>query len=115
MSKSKLIPQLFKTHDRYSEHDRPEVGDRCFFSHALRLLGEEFVPMEKTLLRQSTQCVVVKNHPHVIEVVFDGSDQTDLVSPEFLIRRELTIFGKRFFHDTKDKMSAQTKRLFIGA
>lgn len=90
--------KIFKQSSRYSEIDRPALHERCFFSHALALTRNEFIPFarnfERSEIHQNAICEVKKHHPHVIEVLFDGASQTDFVSPEFLLSIELTPFGE---------------------
>ena len=113
------MPKIFKSSKRYSGEDRPEIGETCFFSHAEQLiLTDEFVPKTKSFLRgwikQNATVKIVRNLDRIVEVLFSGSSKTDLVSPEFLISRELTSFGRVFFDQNKAKMSAQTRKYFLG-
>lgn len=102
---------IFKQSSRYSEIDRPALQEQCFFSHALSLTRTEFVPFAKIFdrkeLHQNALCVVKRNMPHVCEVLFNDSLQTDLVSPEFLTSIELTSFGKELV-DAVGIQAAQT-------
>ena len=115
---SPTMPRIFKSTSRYSDLSRPEIGERCFFSHGYALIRGEFVEKSKTFIhewiKQNAIVVVKRNGEHVVEVLFDGADETDLVSPEFLMRTELTEFGRAFFNENKRGMSARVKRFFIG-
>ena len=94
----KTLPHIFKQSLRYSETHRPSVGSRCFFSHAYKLLQDEFVPkarlFDRPELRQGALVSVLKNRSHIVEVMFDGATTKDFVSPEFLLSMDLTSFGK---------------------
>lgn len=76
--------------NRYSEKKRPAVGLICAFSRGMQLTPSIFVPEiskgeRSCCIPQNTLCEVKENREHVIKVSRIGSDQTDLVSPEFLI------------------------------
>lgn len=101
------IPKIFKETDRCSREKMPGIGQRCMFSHALRLLRNEFVPQERPFRRdgihQGAQCKVlgfIFPDPSVVVVRFDCSDQDDLVSPEFLIPLKLTTFGEMLLNSS---------------
>lgn len=112
------MPLLFKDRqtDRYSESKRPVEGERCFFSHALCLIQGEFVERKKEFvfewIKQNAVVRVIGNTMHLVEVMFDGASESDLVSPEFLKRVELTEFGQVFFDQTR--MSPETRKYFVG-
>lgn len=110
------MPHIFESSTRYSAATRPAIGEICFFSHAEMLISNEFVPKTKAFLheriKQNASVKVVRNLDRITEVLFDGAVVTDLVSPEFLISRSLTNFGKAFFHQNKSTMSAQTRKFF---
>ena len=112
------LPKIFKNTSRYSDATRPAIGESCFFSHAITLLKDELVPKTKHFLhewiKQDSIVKIKRNLDHTVEVRFTNSDQTDLVSPEFLIRRELTAFGQAFFDQNKKLMAPQVRKLFIG-
>ena len=112
------LPKIFKNTERYSDATRPTIGETCFFSHAIILLKDELVPKTKPFLhehiKQDSTVKIKRNLDHIVEVMFLNSDQTDLVSPEFLLKRELTAFGQAFFDQNKEKMQPQVKKFFIG-
>ena len=95
------LPSLFKEPKRFSAERRPKAGSTVVYSHAFQLLLSEFVPETKDIGREEVfngaEVKVIENRPNVIEVLFDGAKQTDLVSPEFLTTGELTTAGALIF------------------
>ena len=111
------LPKLFKSSSRYSVGTKPSIGELCFFSNAITLFRDELVPKTKTSylhpwIKQNAVVKIIRNLDYITEVRFADSDQTDLVSPEFLISRELTAFGQAFFDQTK--VAAHVKKYFLG-
>lgn len=106
---------IFKQPHRYSESDRPAPGERCFFSHALRLTSTEYVSFPRSFERkelfQNAFVTVQKNRPHLVEALFDGADASDLISPEFLLSMELTAFG----HELVDAVGMPAATSLSGA
>ena len=104
------LKSIYKKKDRYSGWpDVPPINQRCMFSHALQLTEDEFVPQPKLFVRdeihQGARCNVVGYIEHIPLVRFDGSDREDMVSPEFLIPLELTIFGRELLKASPDLVS----------
>jgi hypothetical protein len=114
-TKMNVLPSIFKNQVRFSERYRPEIGLTVVFSHAIQLSLFEFFPEMKDFNRadvfNGAKAMVVQNWPHVIEVKFEGADETDLVSPEFLTTGELTAFGEQLF---ESNLPPETRKLIIG-
>lgn len=95
------LPLLLKPPSRFSAEKRPRVGSTAVYSHAFQLLLSEFVPETKDIGRDEVyngaEVEIISNRPNVVEVLFNGAKQTDLVSPEFLTTGELTAAGKKIF------------------
>lgn len=97
----KALPSIYKKSYRCSGVNELLIGERCMFSFALQLTRDEFVPHKKLWEReeiyQGARCVVIERLDHVVRVRFKHSNQSDLVSPEFLILLEMTSFGEELF------------------
>lgn len=113
---SPSMPKIWKMNKRYSDDDRPLTGERCIFSHCVRLIPGEFVVKAKAFLRDWIEngktCRVVRNAQSFVEVQFEGASETDYVSPMFLLKRELTAFGRAFFEQNADKMAPRIRKYF---
>jgi len=98
MPNPSILPLIYKQAGRYSVSKRPAPGERCIFSHATILTTAISCSQSKAFDReeiyQNAFVTVVRNRPHLIEATFDGAKHTDLISPEFLIKAELTKFGE---------------------
>ena len=115
---SPTMPRIYKSSSRYSDEKRPSMGEKCLFLHGLCLIPGEFVSRGKEFVRewisQGALVRVLRNKDHLVEVMFPGALDSDLVSPDFLMKAELTAFGKAFFSQHFDEMSPQVRKLFIG-
>ena len=109
------LPTLLKTPTRFSEERRPPVGSTVIFSHAFQLLLTDFVPEAKDFNRDEiyngAEAKVIENKKNIVEVLFNGSEQTDLVSPEFLTTGELTAAGEKLFQHKG--MSAELRKCLL--
>ena len=115
---SPSMPKIFRSIKRYSDVDRPDVGDTCFFSHAMKLIPGEFVKRSKAFLhewiKQDALVTVIRNAASFTEVRFVDAPQTDYVCSDFLMKVELTAFGQAFFDQHANKMSPRIRKFFTG-
>ncbi len=90
--------RLFKL-TRLSETNRPVRNEKCFFSPVTRLVTSIYNNDNRKLLRdymrELNTCTIIKNMDRCELVHFSNAKQTDIVSTEFLLRFELTTFGKQ--------------------
>ncbi len=109
------LPSLFKEPKRFSAEQRPKIGSTVVYSHALQLLLSEFVPEAKDIGRSEiyngAEAKVIENRPNITEVMFNGANQTDFVSPEFLTTGELTNAGELVFEHPG--LLVETRKLLL--
>ena len=114
---SPAMPMIWRTNKRYSDVRRPAREERCIFSHAELLIPGEFVEKARAFCRDwienGKQCVVLRNASSFVEVMFDGASESDYVPAEFLMKRELTAFGRAFFDRHVGEMSPRIRKYFL--
>ena len=96
------LPRIHKTSERYSEQNRPKVGQVCIFSPAKKLIPGMYSQINRVFydehIKKNKLCVVKRlTKKNLCEVQFDHMKDPVLVSPVFLMKRELTTFGKKLF------------------
>ena len=87
---------------RLSENKRPDIGEKCFFSPVVRLVEGVFIDDNRLLidsLKHNDICTVIKHGDKVEHVAF--KTKKHIVSSEFLLRFELTSFGKAILGEQK--------------
>lgn len=88
--------KMFKL-TRLSETNRPDINEQCFFSPSIYLGCNTYIidnrKMLKSYLRENNICTVIKHGDKVEIVIFNNQKDTDIVSADFLLRKELTNFG----------------------
>ena len=93
--------QLIKL-TRLSHKNRPNINEKLFFSPVIRLIDGVFIDDNRTLLqdymKHNNVCTCVKHGDYTEHVRFSNQKQTDIVSPEFLLRMELTKQGKQLLN-----------------
>ena len=101
-------PKLHNT-KRLSLCNRPDIGEVCIFNPAVHLIDNIYANGNRTLLKpymtQMSKCTVIKHGDYTEYVQFNNTSDTDIVSPEFLLRRKLTAFGKTLQNAYKLKVS----------
>lgn len=101
--------KLTKNEYRYSGTHKPKIGSECILSIAKQLTINIYKEVERVLvpfqLKGGLKCVILKNHKHLTEVQFAHRACTDLVSPSFLISRELTVKGLRALEAIRNILS----------
>lgn len=103
--------EIFKNGERFGIKNLPTVGQRCFYMPGLFLAPNIFIPNYQKCIKPyiniCSQCIVErvpKNSSkkpklrNVVEVKFLNQNETDIVSPEFLVSFELTKEGKELFN-----------------
>ena len=109
------LPSLLKQPMRFSERHRPTVVSIVVYSHAIQLLLSEFVPETQDIGRDEVfngaEVEVIRNSEHIVEVLFNGAKQTDLVSPEFLTTGELTKAGELILQHKG--LLVETRKMFL--
>jgi len=94
------ILAIFKNTERFSQAKMPKPGQKCFYCPGHWLVPDVFVPEYRTCvkpyIRPFAICEVVEPHKdkHLVYVRFGSQQETDLVSPDFLIPVVLTDRGK---------------------
>lgn len=108
--------KLTKNTVRFSKLIRPEVGTTVDFSPVVILCKNTFTADTREFLCdymiEGAKCKVIKNTEETVTVEFDDAPQTedkatfirDLVSPEFLIKRDLTDEAIKMLNELKRKM-----------
>ena len=104
--------KLTTNETRYSQGKRPVKGQTVVFLPAHKLTDNffelynpsspKFIPPH---IKIGTDCVVVSNSKFLTEVQFKGQEQTDLVSPEFLVKRYLTQAAKDAMEYLRSKVN----------
>lgn len=93
--------KLTKNEKRFSESDRPSIGSIVEFLPLIFLSLTEGIPDKRTFINsyivRGARCKVVENTKHLTTVRFlkNQSNETDVVSPSFLVSRELTELGEK--------------------
>ncbi len=103
--------EIFKNGERFGAKNLPSIGQRCFYMPGTFLAPNVFVPNYwkciKSYIKISSQCIVERvpkdgrGKPklrNVVEVRFLNQNDTDIVSPDFLVSVELTAEGKELFN-----------------
>ncbi len=94
---------IFKEPTRYSQNHRPKLQTRLLFSPVKRIVDGVYKidnrQMIRDHLKENSICTVIKNNKNTVLVQFPEQNDTDLVSPEFLITIELTKQGKIILGD----------------
>lgn len=105
------VIQIFKSGERFGIKNLPAIGQRCFYMPGLFLAPNVFVPnylkCAKPYIKICSQCIVERvpkddsKKPklrNVVEVRFLNQNDTDIVSPDFLVSVELTAEGIELFN-----------------
>ena len=80
---------------RLSENDRPDIGEKCFLSPVVQLIDGVYIEDNRTLLdnlKHNDICTITKHGDRVAHAII--KDKKYIVSYDFLLRFELTSFGK---------------------
>ncbi len=99
--------EIFKNGERFNIKHLPEIGQQCFYMPGIYLVPSLFIPDYRTCIKSyikpCAQCIVKrvpdKNNEekpklkHLVEVIFMNQNDTDIVSPDFLVSVELTEEG----------------------
>ncbi len=99
--------QIFKTGERYSSTNMPAINSQCFYIPCIFLTTTIAVPTYRKCLKEYIkpylQCTVIRKPnkksderpklKNLVEVKFRNQDETDLVSPCFLVSLEFTREG----------------------
>lgn len=102
--------KLFKQQRRFDSTNRPTINDKVMFSPCKMSTAQQDQsitinkPMIRKYLKPNQICLVIKHWPYLIEVQFPNQEDTDLVSPEFLFKPELTKAGKTILGENWDKL-----------
>jgi len=102
--------KMFKQTKRFSVLDRPTKDSKVFFSHCkvlttsgvIKEIDRKFT--NRKYLKKNSICKVICNTQNLVLVKFPKANDTDLVSPEFLINLELTQKGQEILGDKWTKM-----------
>ena len=100
------MPKIFCDNKRFSELRKPRIGSTVWFSPTTTLTRVYLKPLVSftsslSHLHLLAKGKVVANRRNVVEVLFDGAKESDLVTPELLESRKLTEFGKMLFKKSK--------------
>ena len=85
------ILAIFKDTERFSESNMPKPGQKCFYCPGHWLVPDIFIPEYKTCvkpyIRPFAICEVLepRKHKHLVNVRFEGQQEIDIVSPDFLL------------------------------
>ncbi|KKL68759.1 hypothetical protein LCGC14_2121770 [marine sediment metagenome] len=107
--------KLVKNTYRFSDTHKPVVGSKCILSIAKQLTQTIYQEVERVLvpfqLKGGLRCEVTSNLKYLTEVQFAHKDTTDLVSPCFLIKRDLTVAGLRALEAVKMILSSRERKV----
>jgi len=92
------MKNLFKL-TRLSLKNRPSIKEQCFFSPCIELVSGVFIDDTRKLLVNELLCTVTRHGDRVEHVKFRTEEH--IVSPEFLLRKELTKYGKTVLGEQK--------------
>lgn len=91
------VPKLTKNEIRFSKLIRPTIGDVIEFSPVIILCNGVTARMEmskgafiKDWMVEGAKCKVVDNLENIVVVQGIEDPDVDIISPEFLIKRDLT-------------------------
>jgi len=91
---------------RLSQKDRPKINEKCFFSPVIQLIDGVFIDDTRVLLhdymKHNSVCTVTKHGNYIDHVKFGNNKHTDIVSPEFLLRMELTKQAKQLLSEATE-------------
>jgi len=94
--------KLFKL-TRLSENNRPAIGEKCFFSPVIRLTDGVYIDDNRPLvnnIKHNDICTITKHGDRIVHVTI--KDKKHIVSYDFLLRFELTSFGKTILEEHKN-------------
>lgn len=106
-------PKLTKNEIRFSKLIRPAVNSIVEFSPVMILCNSVTARMTGTMfikkwMVEGGKCMVIENCENVVLVEGGEGSETDLISPEFLISRELTDEAMRAVDALKKALSIST-------
>ena len=104
--------EIFKTGDRYSITNLPPIKTQCFYIPCIFLTTTIAIPIYRKCMKEYIkpflQCTVIRvpdkksnekpKLKNLVAVKFRDQDDTDLVSPSFLVSVELTIDGTQMLN-----------------
>ena len=94
---------------RLDNTDRPNINEQCFFSPCIEIVPGIFIidtrKMLQSYMRENNLCTVIKHGDYTEQVRFNKQQDIDIVSPEFLLRKQLTSFGLTVMQAYKQKVS----------
>ena len=97
------IIAIFKNGERFTQDKRPKIGQKCFYCPGVWLVPDVFVPDYRTCIKPYIKplaiCEVTGATEHLAIVKFGDQEETNLISPDFLVAVELTAVGKELFND----------------
>ncbi len=94
------IIAIFKNTERFSKTNMPKPGQECFYCPGHWLVPDVFIPEYKTCvkpyIRPFAICKVLEQNKkmHLVSVRFGTQEETDVVSPDFLLPVVLSDAGK---------------------